>query len=101
MGKSASPKVLVPPELQVGVFANAFRMLHDSGNEWFLDFLAHSETEGKATVVARVRVQEAFLPSIRERLNQTLKEVVTARQQQAGKKNLVQIMPEGTSKETH
>jgi len=100
MTKQATPEVLVPPEHQVGVFANAFRMLLDSGNEWFLDFLVHSETEGKATVVARVRVQEAFIPSIRDRLNVTLKEVVTARQTRAGKR-LVQIMPDDTSKETH
>jgi len=100
MTKQATPEVLVPPEHQVGVFANAFRLLHDSGNEWFLDFLVHSESEGKATVVARVRVQEAFMPSIRDRLTMTLKEVMTARRTQAGK-NLVQIMPENISKETH
>ena len=100
MTKQASPDVWVPPQLQMGEFANAFRLLHDSGNEWFLDFLVHSPTEGKATVVARVRVQEAFLSSIRDRLDNTLQEVVTARRKQAGH-NLVQLMPENVSKETH
>jgi len=98
--KQANPEVRVPAEHQVGMFANAFRLLHDSGNEWFLDFLVHSPTEGAATVVARIRVQEAFLPSIRDRLTNTLKEVVTARRKQAGQ-NLVQFMPENVSKETH
>lgn len=100
MADQKAPEVRVPPDIQVGVFANAFRLLQDSGNEWFLDFLVHSATEGKATVVARIRVQEAFLPSIRDRLATTLKEVVTARRSQVGK-NLIQIMPEGTSRETH
>lgn len=100
MADQTTPDVKVPPDIKVGVFANAFRLLQDSGNEWFLDFLVHSATEGTATVVSRIRVQEAFLPSIRDRLSKTLKEVVTARRSQAGN-NLVQLMPEGTSRETH
>lgn len=82
MDKKSPPKIVMPADLKVGVFANAFRMVHDSGTEWFLDYLVHSEMEGHATVVARIRVQEAFLSSIRDRLSTTLEEVVTARKKQ-------------------
>ena len=99
MDERVTPEVSVPPEHQVGVFANAFRLLHDSGNEWFLDFLAHSEQEKKATVVARVRVLEEFLPSICDRLNLTLKEVTTIREGQAGKHPLETHV--GISREVH
>jgi len=64
--------VTVPPDKQLGDYANAFRMVQDSDMEWFLDFLV---CEGhQATVVSRVRVRGEFLPFIRERLGATLGE---------------------------
>jgi hypothetical protein len=62
-------QVVIPPEKAMGDFANAFRLVQDSGNDWFLDFLTFSESENTAVVVARVRVQGAFLAAIRDRLN--------------------------------
>jgi len=60
--------VLVASELLAGVPAVTLRILHDSGTEWFLDFW---DTRG---LVARVRVQESFLPAIRDRLGVALLE---------------------------
>ena len=70
-----NPEIEVPSDQQVGAFANAVRIIHDSGTEWFLDFLVFSSTENKAVVVSRVRVQEAFLAAIRDRLSTTLTDV--------------------------
>ena len=64
--------VVVPPNLAVGEYANAFRIVHDSGTEWFLDFLVFSESENTAKVVSRTRVQEAFLGAVQLRLNATM-----------------------------
>jgi len=64
--------VTVPPGIAVGEYANAFRVVHDQGAEWFLDFLAFSESEHTAKVVARIRVQEPFLDSIQNRLIDTM-----------------------------
>ena len=73
MTRGVECPILVPPEKKDGDYANAFRMVQDSGTEWFLDFLF---CDGKdAKVVSRIRVQEEFLPSIRERLCTTLGEV--------------------------
>ena len=64
--------VTVPLDQQLGLYANAFRMVQDSEQEWFLDFLV---CEGRqATVVSRVRVRGECLPLIRERLGVTLGE---------------------------
>jgi hypothetical protein len=79
-----NPDVDVPSEHQIGSFANAVRIIHDSGTEWFLDFLVFSSTENKAVVVSRVRVQEVFLGAIRDRLSTTLKKVQRQRQESIG-----------------
>jgi len=71
--------VTVPGDKTVGDYANAFRVVHDSGTEWFLDFLTYSESEGAARVVSRVRVQEKFLQSVRDRLSDTLRDITVAR----------------------
>jgi hypothetical protein len=63
---------MIPTDLTVGVFANAFRVVHDSGNDWFLDFLAFSASENTAQVVSRVRVTEPFLESVCRRLEDTM-----------------------------
>jgi hypothetical protein len=64
--------VMISSELTVGVFANAFRVVHDAGNDWFLDFLTFSASENTAQVVSRVRVTEPFMDSVRMRLESTM-----------------------------
>lgn len=64
--------VMISPELTVGVFANAFRIVHDSGSDWFLDFLTFSASENTAQVVSRVRIVEPFMDSVRRRLETTM-----------------------------
>lgn len=77
--KLAECPVMVPTEIAVGSYANAFRIVQDSGTEWFLDFLAFSDSEQCAVVTARVRVQEAFLQAVRDRLSTVLVEISDAR----------------------
>lgn len=60
--------------LELGEYANAFRVLED-GSDCLLDFLVRSETEGKAVVVARLRVRRGFLPALRDRLTESLQQV--------------------------
>jgi len=69
--------VKVPPGKEVGEFANAFRILRDGGTEWLLDFLVYSAQGQTAVVVSRLRVQQEFLPAMRDRLEGTLTEVTT------------------------
>lgn len=71
--------VYVPEHLVLGQFANAFRLVQDTGPEWFLDFLVYSETEKRASLVSRVRVHESFLASIRDRLVSTMTEIQMAK----------------------
>ena len=73
--KTISPTVLVPLEAREGKYDNAFRILRDGGSQWLLDFLVYKEKLKRATVVVRVRVDEAMLPAIRDRLNETLRDV--------------------------
>ena len=70
--------VTVSPDLAVGTFANAFRVIHDVGAEYFLDFLVYSATDGQAKVVSRVRVHEHFLGLIHERMGAVVQGVLDA-----------------------
>lgn len=65
-------KVTVPSGLEIGEYANAFRVVHDGGADWFLDFLVVNRAEQVARLVARIRVQQMFLDPIRDRLAETL-----------------------------
>ena len=67
--------VALPQDIAVGDYSNAFRIVHDSGTEWFLDFLVFSESAQTAKVVSRVRVQEAFLEAIQGRMTATLQSI--------------------------
>lgn len=60
---------------RVGVFANAFRVVRDIGDEFFLDFLAYSASEKKAELVARLRVTKSLLAPMRLRLDGVLQEL--------------------------
>lgn len=83
--------VTMPAQLRLGAFANAFRTVHDSGNEFFLDFIHYSESEKIAQVVARVRVQDSFMAAIRDRLSSTLEEITA----QKGKQITI-VLPTGS-----
>jgi len=72
-----SCEIKVPPAELLGHYANAFRILPDTGQEFLLDFLVYSKAENSASVVVRVRMQGAVLEVIREQL-QGLKEVQAA-----------------------
>lgn len=75
--RNVNVPVVVPPEKLAGDYANAFRVFRDSNREWFLDFLVYSATDQTATVIARVRVLEEFLPVLRDRLGQVLSEIAS------------------------
>lgn len=75
-------EVLIDDDMKVGTFANAFRLLHDHNQEWFLDFVVLSPSQNTGKVVARVRVHESFLTNIRDRLGASITEITTARQSQ-------------------
>lgn len=67
--------VTINDSMRLGPFANAFRIVHDCGNEFFLDFIQYSGSENIALVVSRVRIQGPFMAAIRDRLSETLAEV--------------------------
>lgn len=68
-------EVKVPPHRQMGEYANAFRIISDTGAEFLLDFLVYSQAENRATVVARVRMHQGTLEIIREQLSGALTEI--------------------------
>lgn len=70
--------VTVPKNRKYGQYANAFRILADTGQEFLLDFLVFSKTEGTATVIARVRVNGSLLGMIRDTLSNALTELENA-----------------------
>ena len=72
MGDKKDCKVHLPANRKVGVFANAFRVLPDSGDEILLDFCVFSQHEQQADVVARIRVHKNFLLPVRDRINAAL-----------------------------
>ena len=67
--------VRVPPHRRLGEYANAFRILADTGPEFLLDFLVYSQSERRATVVARVRMHRDSLETVREQLNGAMTEI--------------------------
>lgn len=65
---------LSPNTNPFGEYANAFRVVDDTGTDCLLDFIIFSKQDPEnAQVVSRVRVRREFLPSIMA----TLSEVVT------------------------
>jgi hypothetical protein len=75
--------ISVQPHVEVGSFANAFRIVPD-GSEYILDFLVYSKEAQQALVVARVRVAEVFLAAILLRLSQSLTEIAESKGNPAG-----------------
>ena len=70
------------PEDPYGSYANAIQLSSD-GNEILIDFCVYSETENRARVVSRVRVAQAFLPIILQKIEHDL--------QLTSPKNLAQL----------
>lgn len=68
-------KIIVPSRLKMGTFVNAFRVLPDVGDEFFLDFCVYSQQEKEATLISRLRVHKAFLGLILEHLDQTFQDL--------------------------
>ncbi|OHD23346.1 MAG: hypothetical protein A2Y38_10400 [Spirochaetes bacterium GWB1_59_5] len=64
--------VVDDPGVQLGTFANAFRVLADDPDACFLDFLVYSAHEGTAAVQTRVRVSRHFLAPICKTLGEVL-----------------------------
>lgn len=60
----------IPEDLRLGSFANAFRVLEEDGVDVLLDFLLFSATEKRARLVSRVRIRRAFMPVLRDRLEE-------------------------------
>jgi len=71
--------VVVRDEAQDVVHANAFRILADTDNDYFLDFMSYEEETDKATVVARIRMQRASMEAMRDRLSNTVRGKTTGR----------------------
>jgi hypothetical protein len=55
-----------------GEYANAIRIIPDSGNDVLMDFCVYSATDNKARVVARVRLATSMLRVIRDRITSDL-----------------------------
>jgi len=75
MSTDKKVEVIVPDKLRLGTFANAFRIVPDTGDEVYLDFCVYSEQEGRADLVARVRIHKSFLPIMRDRIGKSLMNV--------------------------
>jgi hypothetical protein len=58
-----------------GVFANAFRIVPDAGQECFLDFCIYSAQEEKAEVIARIRIHLSFLPILEGRVHSAFEDL--------------------------
>lgn len=70
------PTGFAPGANKFGTFANAFRVVPESGPECFLDFCVYSAQENRAEVVARIRIHRSFLTIIRDRIGLAMSELV-------------------------
>ena len=75
MVENINCEVLVPKDLRTGKYANAFRVIPDGNSEYFLDFVLYSKHENAAKLVSRIRVTEAVLATLREKLNSSMTEL--------------------------
>jgi len=76
-------EILVPMSMRIGVYANAFRIFHDSGDEFFLDFIHYSESEKLAQVVSRVRIHLPMIDAIQKRMALSFEEISAQKLRQA------------------
>lgn len=66
--------VVIPEGVQIGEYANAFRVLPEVNSDCILDFLHYSANAGQARVVSRVRVRRDFIEAVQSRLREFLVE---------------------------
>lgn len=66
--------VIIPEGVQIGEYANAFRVLPEVNSDCILDFLHYSANAGQARVVSRVRVRRDFIEAVQSRLREFLVE---------------------------
>jgi len=72
-GSRNMAQVSIDPRLELGMYANAFRVLDsDIPAKVFLEFLLYSPTVNRATVVSRVRAPRKLLPIMVTHLQATL-----------------------------
>jgi hypothetical protein len=69
---------LAPGVPVVGVYANGFRILKDTGDEYFFDFVVYSAATKSAVLVSRTRVTRNLIPAIRARVVATFDEIQAA-----------------------
>lgn len=73
---SSSKNIQCPVEVSdgdsFGEYANAIRIIPDSGDDVLLDFCVYSAQDNKARVVSRVRLAASMLQVIRDRITQDL-----------------------------
>lgn len=67
-------EVLIPEGVQIGEYANAFRVLPEVNLDCILDFLNYSANAGQARVVSRVRIRRDFIEAVQSRLREFLVE---------------------------
>lgn len=67
-------EIIVPDGVQIGEYANAFRVLPEVNEDCILDFLNYSVNAGQARVVTRVRVRRDFIGAVQDRLREFLVE---------------------------
>jgi hypothetical protein len=70
----STTKIKVDEDLRFGSFANAFRVVEEVGPDCFLDFMVYSAVEDEATVVSRVRVRRDFIPAIRNKMRDAMRD---------------------------
>lgn len=68
-------EVLIPENVSFGEYANAFRVVEESSDECFLDFMVFLEKERKAMVISRVRLRKDMLPHVEVAIQQALGKV--------------------------
>jgi len=71
--ESHNCEIVVPDDLAFPEYANAFRILPETGDDCILEFLVFSAQDNRAKAVARIRVRADFLRSVQHRLSEVLK----------------------------
>ena len=62
-------EVTIPVDVPgVGKYANAFRILQDTGDEMLLDFVVYSAATDSAVLVSRIRITKNLIPAILARV---------------------------------
>ena len=62
-------EVQIPADVpDVGEYANAFRILQDTGDEMLLDFVIYSAATESAVMVSRIRITKNLIPAILARV---------------------------------